>query len=266
MRISDQGAVTIQQTLAVNGNVTLGNATSDSHTINGSLSVAAGANNVTIDAGTIDLNIGSIVKVAIGSSILLNDDVAIGDGVAVVSLDVKGGAGVRDGLSTDYIAAYDGASNIYIEPASTNNEVVLESDRVYIGDPLIAGDKATLWIKGAIHNTREFVAPQITADQNNYNPTASSIQWDASNSSILYVNSDAARSITGLANSTGWVGRHVWMYNTGSFNITLVHQSASSSAGNRFHGVNSANITLQPKQGVHLYLSAQMSNEWIVLA
>jgi hypothetical protein len=81
MRISDQGAVTIQQTLAVNANATLGNATSDRHTINGSLSVAAGANNVTIDAGTIDLAIGSTTWVSIGTggTIALNRNVVVGD-------------------------------------------------------------------------------------------------------------------------------------------------------------------------------------------
>lgn len=67
---------------------------------------------------------------------------------------------------------------------------------------------------------------QITADQNDYNPTSAYL------ADILRLNSNAARSITGLAGGT--MGRRKVLHNIGSFTITLVNESASSSAANRF--------------------------------
>lgn len=67
---------------------------------------------------------------------------------------------------------------------------------------------------------------QITANQNDYNPTG----WSAG--TILSINSDAARSITGLAG--GETGRFAIIYNSGSQTITLEHEDSGSVAANRF--------------------------------
>jgi Protein of unknown function (DUF2793) len=68
--------------------------------------------------------------------------------------------------------------------------------------------------------------PQITASQNDYNPTG------AATASVLQLSSDASRSISGLAG--GAEGRAVFIINVGSQPITLSDESASSTAANRF--------------------------------
>jgi hypothetical protein len=64
---------------------------------------------------------------------------------------------------------------------------------------------------------------QITANTNNY---------DLNAGDIFQISSDAARNITGLI--AGSAGQALLLLNTGSFAITLKHESADSSAANRF--------------------------------
>lgn len=74
---------------------------------------------------------------------------------------------------------------------------------------------------------------QITSDQNNYAPgTALFQRWS----------SDASRNVTGL--SAGQDGQMAFIWNSGSFDIVLAHESASSTAANRFTCSGAANITL----------------------
>lgn len=84
---------------------------------------------------------------------------------------------------------------------------------------------------------------QITADQNNYAPGGSSYfqRW----------NTDASRQITGLSLSqvTGQV-HEIW--NVGAQDIVIVHQSASSTAANRFLCASATNYTITPEQGVKI--------------
>ena len=74
--------------------------------------------------------------------------------------------------------------------------------------------------------TADISPSQITANQNDYNPTG------LSTASTLRINSDAARDITGLQG--GADGRLVIIHNIGGFAITLKDESGSSSAANRF--------------------------------
>lgn len=67
---------------------------------------------------------------------------------------------------------------------------------------------------------------QITSNQNDYNPTSLSTAF------VLRLSSDAARSITGLQG--GAAARVIAIHNVGSFAITLVDESASSTAAYRF--------------------------------
>jgi hypothetical protein len=71
------------------------------------------------------------------------------------------------------------------------------------------------------------IAPaQITANQNDYNPAG------VGAASVLQLSSDASRSISGLAG--GAEGRIVSIINVGGQPITLLDESASSAAANRF--------------------------------
>jgi hypothetical protein len=84
--------------------------------------------------------------------------------------------------------------------------------------------------------------PQITANQNDYNPTG------AATAAVLQVSSDASRTVTGLAG--GAEGRVVSLINIGSQPIVLADESTSSSAANRF--ALGAGLTVAAKQAAML--------------
>lgn len=84
--------------------------------------------------------------------------------------------------------------------------------------------------------------PQITANQNDYNPTG------VATAAVLQLSSDASRTITGLAG--GAEGRVVSVINIGSQPIVLSDESTSSSAANRF--ALGANLTVAAKQAAML--------------
>lgn len=79
---------------------------------------------------------------------------------------------------------------------------------------------------GAFAFTGVISPAQITADQDNYNPTG------LSGAVRLRLSSDASRSITGLQG--GSTGRRITIANVGSNNITLVDEGGTSTALNRF--------------------------------
>lgn len=74
--------------------------------------------------------------------------------------------------------------------------------------------------------TGDISPAQITADQNDYNPTG------LSTASVLRLTTDASRNITGLAGGSD--GRVILIHNIGSFALVLKDESASSTAANRF--------------------------------
>jgi hypothetical protein len=80
---------------------------------------------------------------------------------------------------------------------------------------------------------------QITANQNDYSPT------DLAIAEALFLDLDADRSITGFAHG-GATNRELTLYNTSAFRLTLVNESASSTAGNRF--IFGADDVLRPYQ------------------
>lgn len=83
---------------------------------------------------------------------------------------------------------------------------------------------------------------QITADQNNYNPTGLAA------ASVLQINANAARNISGLA--SGAEGRCLAIINVGSQPVTLLDESTSSSASNRFSF--GGNLTIAAKRAAIL--------------
>lgn len=101
---------------------------------------------------------------------------------------------------------------------------------------------APLEVTTSLYHTGSITPTQITSNQNDYAPTGFSSVYG------VYLSSDAARDITGLAGGTS--GRCVYLYNSGSFNITLKASSGSSSAANQFNFYG--DITLGPKQGIRI--------------
>lgn len=93
--------------------------------------------------------------------------------------------------------------------------------------------------------------PQLTSNQNNYNPTG------LSGASVLRLSSDASRDITGLQG--GADGRLLFIPNVGSNDIVLKDENASSSAANRF-ALNS-DVTIQADNLVILQYDST-SSRW----
>lgn len=113
----------------------------------------------------------------------------------------------------------------------------------------------TIHHTGAFATALEIAPPQITANQDNYNPTG------MSSAAVLLLTSDAARDVTGFATGVG--GRWIWVYNTGAFNVTLKHQ-VTSSAANQIRGRGGADTVLTPSTGVQLYYSPSLT-KWVVM-
>ncbi|HEV7601500.1 MAG TPA: DUF2793 domain-containing protein [Bradyrhizobium sp.] len=84
--------------------------------------------------------------------------------------------------------------------------------------------------------------PQITANQNDYNPTG------VATASVLQLSSDASRTLTGLGG--GAEGRVVSLINVGSQPVVLSDESTSSSAANRF--ALGGNLSIAAKQAAML--------------
>lgn len=97
---------------------------------------------------------------------------------------------------------------------------------------------------GARRDSTQSAPAQITSNQNDYNPSS----VVCATSSTLLINSDAARDITGIAG--GVAGCDLFLFNNGSFTITLKDGSASSTAANRFD--LGADFALASKAAAHL--------------
>lgn len=125
---------------------------------------------------------------------------------------------------------------------------------------LFPRESATLWYDGTtgfwklnanppqlfngILSLSGVVSPaQITTDQNDYGPA------NINNAHIMRISSDAARNITGLAAHR--TGEIMAVINVGSFPITLINQSVSSSAVNRFSFIS--DVVLPPNGVIILW-------------
>lgn len=105
-------------------------------------------------------------------------------------------------------------------------------DGEYVWDQTLkairGGDGATLG--GILMKRWRYSFPispaQITANQNDYNPA------DLTIGETLFLTTDAARSITGIA--AGNANARITVINRGAFDITLVNASVLSTAANRF--------------------------------
>ena len=111
----------------------------------------------------------------------------------------------------------------------------------------------TLPTLGTTALTFEFAYPRggisvsITADQNDWNPTSLQIAYG------IKMAPTADRKITGItAPAAGLVGWHR-LYNWSAYNVTLVHNSGSSSAGNKFSNPDSQDYVIRPGGEVEVF-------------
>ena len=106
-----------------------------------------------------------------------------------------------------------------------------------VSNPELAGTIAESFVLSGILSPA-----QITADQNDYDPTG------LANAAVLRLSTDASRNLTGLAG--GATGRVIVIENIGSNALVLKDDSSSSIAANRI--ALSADLTLRGDQSVIL--------------
>ena len=117
-----------------------------------------------------------------------------------------------------------------------------------------ANNKSTVinghaFIDSGIYFRADISPAQLTANQNDYDPTGNAT------SSVFRLTSDAPRDITGIAQ--GQDGRILIVHNVGANNIVLRDESLSSTAANRF--ALTADVTLTPDTVVMLQYDSTTS-------
>lgn len=118
-----------------------------------------------------------------------------------------------------------------------------------------AGSAATTVVSasGSWARSGDITPPQITANQNDYNPTG------LSTASVLRLTSDASRNITSLAG--GADGRIITLINVGSFPIVIKDEDgATGTAANRFS--LTGDITLNTAQAATFIYDATNARWW----
>ncbi len=103
-------------------------------------------------------------------------------------------------------------------------------------------DNGNLTLARGLSLTGVISPAQITADQNDYDPP------DLAAASVVQISADASRNISGLAG--GAEGRCLTIINVGSQPVTLLDESASSSASNRL--TLDVDLTIAAKQAAIL--------------
>ena len=145
-----------------------------------------------------------------------------------------GGAAVIASTTLAVQPAVSGNKGIVVKGASGQSANLLELQS-NAGTALALVDASgNVLTTGSIQITSNTPAA-FTADQNNLALTASGFQR---------LSGTAARNITGIAPPSGSHvdGRMIRLYNVGSFNLTLKHNSTSSTAANRFFNVQAIDI------------------------
>lgn len=140
----------------------------------------------------------------------------------------SGGGGTATAAGASGDVQYNNGSNLLAAEAAFNYDAT--NNQLLVPGLSVAEDLA---LTGVISPA------QITANQNNYNPT------DLATKTRLRLNTDASRNITGLTAPTSPADGSVKIItNVGSFNIVLTDEDALSTAGNRFS--MGASLTLTP--------------------
>jgi hypothetical protein len=164
-----------------------------------------------------------------------------GSAWVVIGGGTGGGSGTPGGANTQVQINDSGVFG-----ANSGLTYNLGSQALVVGGSITAGGNIAGNIVSALGQFNRFelvgtISPtQITATQDNYNPTG------LSTASVLRLSSDASRNITGLAG--GADGRVLILHNVGGFNVALLDESLTSTAQNRF--ALSTNQTIPPDTSV----------------
>lgn len=132
-------------------------------------------------------------------------------------------------------------SGLYVRGISSGGELTISTNASGRGARFTHSASAFTFV-GSMKWAPASVVPQITANQDNWN-------YGNYRGMIQRWTSDAARDVTGIfwSSSTPAEGYEMfYAYNAGSFDITLKHEDASSTAGYRFNNATGTDIVLEP--------------------
>ena len=105
------------------------------------------------------------------------------------------------------------------------------------------------------------IPQQLTANTNNWNPGdtfRSKLQ-----TTFLRVSTTSDITLSGLLAQDA-DSRFVYMYNVGSFDLTLLHESSLSADINRIICPDAINYVLQPGSGIYLWYDGDVNERWRV--
>jgi hypothetical protein len=186
-----------------------------------------------------------------------------------------GGGGVSDGDKGDITVSSSGTvwtvdtqaiTYAKIQNVSTNNRLLGRAtsgagdiEEITIGSGLtLTGTTLSASGGGGGGADGTVLSPsQITAWQNNYNPSS----W-ASTVGVLRINSNQFHFLSGLTATTD--GHTVRIFNTGTFPIGLYNQNTDSTAANRF-AFDDHDVIILPQNSVELYYDGTASR-WSLAA
>jgi len=181
-----------------------------------------------------------------------------------LKLTTKGDSLTRDG--SGYVREAVGADGTVLAADSTQTTgrlwrtvVSLLGGLLTTKGDLVTRDGTTVVRKGVGTDAFSLTADSAQADGLRWGPIVSSPAQITGNvndyapgvANVYRLDSDAARSITGLV--AGAAGAHRRIYNVGGFNITLTHEDALSSANNRFLNPGAASVVLAPNEAADLF-------------
>lgn len=192
------------------------------------------------DAGTASLPVSYLYFKNVTSGSIKLQTVAGALGSPTLSLPAETGTI----CSTGSVCSGYQASGTYTNTVSNSDGTLTISPTSGSVVASIALGHANTWTGAQKFNELDFAAnspTQITSDQNDYAP---------SSNSVLRLNSDATRNITGFGSPTS--GRIVRIINVGSFNIVLNNQNTGSSSANRIATATGSDITILPGQTANL--------------
>lgn len=139
---------------------------------------------------------------------------------------VAGGSGTYTNGYGFYVGTFGAGFTNKWSLKSTDTTATLEN-----AGPVVMG--------GAARMTGAISPAQLTADTHNWNPTG------LSNASVIRVDIDAARSLTGIVAQAS--GTMLMLYNVSTFALTIPHDDANSTAANRFYCPDAASFTIRQK-------------------
>lgn len=172
----------------------------------------------------------------------------IGTDVQAYDADLQSWAGVTRAASFDTFVATPSSANLrslVTDETGTGGSLVFATAPV-ISDPDFTG---LVDAQQTFALTGDISPAQITANQNDYAPTG------LSTASVLRLNTDASRNITGLTGGSD--GRVILIHNIGTADIVLTDEDAASTAANRF--ALAANVTLAGDQSAMIQYDATTS-------